>query len=86
MEFLKLVQVDGALVPCLERERHAGADAGRPAPGHHLELGVEAQAFRARKSGRPENARPRTDRLIVKREPNKFQNISSATDTCGWMA
>jgi hypothetical protein len=29
--------------------------------------------FHARKSGWPENARPRTDRLIVKREPNKFQ-------------
>jgi len=66
MECLKLVQVDGALVPCLERKLPAGADAGRPAPGHHLDLGVEAQALHARKGGRPENARPRTDRLIVK--------------------
>src|SRR5580700_8399138 len=38
---------DGALVPRLEGELRAGADAGRPARGHGLELGVEAHAFHA---------------------------------------
>ena len=38
-------RVDDALIPRLERELRAGADAGRPACGHRLELGVEAHAF-----------------------------------------
>ncbi len=36
---------DDALVPRLECELRAGADAGRPARGHGLELSIEAHAF-----------------------------------------
>jgi hypothetical protein len=38
---------DDALIPRLEGELRAGADAGRPARGHGLELGIEAHAFHA---------------------------------------
>src|SRR5262245_20693085 len=34
-------------VPCLEGKLRARSDAGRPARGHGLELGVEAHAFHA---------------------------------------
>src|SRR4249920_1008890 len=42
-----LRKLGNLLVPCLEGELRAGADAGRPACGHGLELGVEAHAFHA---------------------------------------